>query len=82
MMKSRRILTVDRRNRGVYPVYPASRAHLAREGQPSPACQPQVGQRKQHDDLPGIFRQFAVANVGEAELPLDRPERMLDDGAH
>ena len=51
MMKSRRILTVDRRNCGICPVYPASRAHFAREREQSPACQPQVGQRKQRHDL-------------------------------
>ena len=82
MMKNRRFSTVDRRNPGIFPAFPASRAHLAHEGQQSLACQPQVGQRKQRHDLPGVLRQATIANLDEAELALDDPEGMLDDGAH
>ena len=42
---------------------------------------PQIGERKQRDDLPGVLLESAIANLGETELLLDDPERMLDDGA-
>jgi len=44
-------------------------------------CHPQIGERKQRDDLPGVLLESAIANLGETELLLDDPERMLDDGA-
>ncbi len=79
-MQNRRFSTVGRRNLGFYSTFPASRAHLAHAGQQSPAGQPQVGQRKQLHDLRRVFRQAAIANLGEAELALDDPEGLLDDG--
>ena len=45
-------------------------------------CHPQIGERKQRHDLPGVLLEPAIANLGKAELPLDHPERMLDDGAN
>ena len=44
-------------------------------------CHPQIGEREQRDDLPGVLLESAIANLGETELLLDHPERMLDDGA-
>lgn len=62
------------------PVFPASRAHLAHEGQQSFAYQPQVSQRNQRHNLPDFLRQPAIANLHESTLALDAPEGMLDDG--
>ena len=42
---------------------------------------PQIGERKQRDDLPGVLLESAIANLGETELLLDHPERMFNDGA-
>jgi hypothetical protein len=42
------------------------------------ASHPQVRQREQRDDLRRVLRKPAVADLGEAELPFDHAERMLD----
>ncbi len=81
-MQNRRFSTVDRRNTGISPAFPASRAHLAQQGQQSFACQPQIGQCKQRHDLPGVLLESAVANLGESELALHDAEGMLDDGPY
>ena len=43
---------------------------------------PQVAQGKQREQLRRILGQPFVANLGEAELALDHPERVLDLGAN
>lgn len=44
-------------------------------------CDPQIGEREERDDSPGVLLESAIANLGETELRLDHPERMLNDGA-
>jgi hypothetical protein len=46
-----------------------------------PACEEQVGKRKQREDLCTVFGDAAVANLPIAELALHHPEHMLDLGA-
>jgi hypothetical protein len=43
---------------------------------------PQITQRKQGDQLLGVFGQPFVANFDESELALDDPERMFDLGSN
>src|SRR5438067_5704641 len=43
-----------------------------------PSRHPQVRQREQRDELRRVLRQAAVAHVGEAKLPRDHAERVLD----
>src|SRR5438105_2200152 len=43
-----------------------------------PSRHPQVRQREQRDELRRVLRQAAVAHLGEAELPLDHAEGVLD----
>ena len=40
---------------------------------------PQIGQRKQGDDLASVLLQSAIANLGKTELLLDDPERMFNN---
>ncbi len=42
---------------------------------------PQIGKREQRHDLPSVLLQSAIANLGEAELLLDYPERMFNNSA-
>jgi len=81
-MKNRRFSTVDREIQGYCPAFPASRAHLAQQGQQSLAGQPQIGQRKQRHDLPGILRQSAVTNLHETKLALHHTERVFNNRPH
>ena len=41
---------------------------------------PDIGQRKQRDELCGVFLQPPIAHLGEAELAFDNPERVLHLG--
>ena len=41
----------------------------------------QIGQRAGHQQTVGVFGEPAIAHLGEAEHPLDDPDRMLDPGA-
>ena len=43
---------------------------------------PDVGQRKQRDELRGVFGKPPVAHFDVTELALDNPKRMLHLGAH
>lgn len=45
------------------------------------AHHPQIGERKQHQDLLRVLGQPTVARLDVAELPLDDPKRMLHFGA-
>jgi len=76
MLKNERILPVDRKSMGFYPSFSASRAHLACHRHQTMTCHPQIGEREQRDDLPGILLESAIANLGKTELLLDHPERM------
>ena len=42
----------------------------------------QIGQRAGHDQAVGVLRQSAIAHLGEAEHPLDDPDRMFDPSPH
>lgn len=66
----------------MFPTFPASQAHLAHQTQQSLAGQPQIGQRKQRHDLPGVLRESAVANLHKAKLALDDTKRMFNDRAN
>jgi hypothetical protein len=81
VLKNERISPVDRESMGFYPSLSASRAHLAcRRHQPM-TCLPQIGERKQRDNLPGVLLESAIANLGKTELLFNHPERMFNDGA-
>ena len=41
---------------------------------------PDIGQRKQSDELRSVFLQPTVAHLGQAKLAFDNPERMLHLG--
>ena len=43
---------------------------------------PDIGQRKQRDELRGVFGKTPVAHLGVPELALDNPKRMLHLGLH
>ena len=43
---------------------------------------PDVGHRKQRDELCGVLGKTPVAHFDETELALDKPKRMLDLGPH
>ena len=43
---------------------------------------PQIGERKQGDDLPGVLLQSAIADLGKTKLLFDDPERMFNHGAN
>ena len=81
MLKNERISRVGRDRCGFYPSFPASRAHLACHRHQTMTRHPQIGERKQRDDLPGVLPESAIAHLGETELLLDHPERMFNDGA-
>jgi hypothetical protein len=81
MLKSERISPVGRESMGFSPSFSASWAHLAYRRHQTMTCHPQIGEREQRDDLPGVLLESAIANLGETELLLDHPERMFDDGA-
>jgi len=55
-------------------------AHSSRflAAQQMPACREQIGQRAGHKEAMSVLRQSAIAHLGEAEHPLDDPDRMLD----
>src|SRR5215472_14361478 len=42
----------------------------------------QIGQRAGHEQAVGVLCEPAIAHLGEAEHPLDDPDRMLDPGAY
>ena len=81
MIEIWRFWTVRRKNIGFPTSFPASPAHFSHQRQHLFARQPQIGQRKQRHDLPGVLREFAIAGHGIRELFLHHPERMLDNGA-
>ena len=60
--------------------WPCFRAHSCPGPQQLRACHPQVGQRKQRDNLGGVLLESAVANLHKAELALDHPKGMLHFG--
>jgi hypothetical protein len=43
-----------------------------------PARHEEVGQCAGHEQAVGVFLQPAIAHLGEAEHPLDDPDRMFD----
>jgi hypothetical protein len=47
-----------------------------------PACDEQIGQRAGHKQAMGVLLQPAIAHLGEAEHPLDDPDRMFNPGPH
>src|SRR5512134_2612734 len=65
---------------GFYPAFPALRAHLTQQRQPSVSRPPEIGERKQRHDLRGVLLQPAIADLGKAELALDHPEGVLHHG--
>ena len=50
--------------------------------QQMPARHEQIGQRAGHEQAMSVLRQPAIAHLGEAEHPLDDPDRMFDPGPH
>ena len=42
----------------------------------------QISQRAGHEQAVGVLCEPAIAHLGEAEHPLDDPDRMLDPGAY
>src|SRR5215472_12822559 len=42
----------------------------------------QIGQRAGHEQAVGVLCESAIAHLGEAEHPLNDPDRMLDPGAY
>ena len=46
------------------------------------AHHPQIGQRKQRDDLCRVLLQAPIANLHKSKLPLDHPKRVLDLGTN
>ena len=50
-------------------------------GQQVPACQHQIRQTKQCEQLSGVLRQAAITGLAMLEQVLDHMERMLDLGA-
>jgi len=77
VMKNRRFSTGEYELPGFFPVFLASQAYLAHQRQQAFARQPQVGQRKQRHDLPGVLGETTIANLRIAELPLDDLERVF-----
>lgn len=73
-MKNRRFLTIDDGTPGFSPIFPVSRIHLAQQGRQSLACKPQIRQRKQGQNLPGILRQSVITNLHETKLARHHPE--------
>ena len=43
---------------------------------------PDIGQRKQGEELCGVLFETAIAHFGVTELPFDDPKRMLHLGPH
>ena len=63
------------------------RGHIAGSLRPGAAQQmtarhEQVGQCAGDEQAVGVFLQPAIAHLGEAEHPLDDPDRMFDPGPH
>lgn len=77
VMKNRRFSTGEYEIPGFSPVFLASQAYLAHQRQQAFARQPQVGQRKQRQDLPSVLGETTIANLRIAELPLDDLERVF-----
>src|SRR2546430_17265514 len=46
------------------------------------ACHEQIGERAGDDEAMSVLFEPAIAQLGEAEHPLDDPDRMLDFGPH
>jgi hypothetical protein len=57
---------------------PAVDAHSSPCTQQMSSGHPHIAQRKQRHQLRRVFFQPFVANLGETELTLDHPERVLD----
>src|SRR5262249_39191281 len=47
-----------------------------------PARDKQIGERAGHEPAMSVLFEPAIAHLGEAEDPLDDPDRMLDFGPH
>ena len=43
---------------------------------------PDIGQRKQRDELCGVFLQSPIAHLAMTELAFDHPERVFQSDAH
>ena len=68
---------------GLLPPFPDLQAHSSLHPLHKPASgHPDVGQRKQRDELRGVLGKPPVAHFGVPELALDDPKRMLHLGPH
>ena len=68
---------------GLLPSFAYLHAHSTLHPLHKPAsCHPDVGQRKQRNELCSIFGKPPVADLGVPELALDNPKRMLHLGPH
>jgi len=68
---------------GLLPSFAYLHAHSSLRPLHKPASgHPDVGQRKQRDDLCGVFGKTPVTHFDVSELALDNPKRMLHLGAH
>jgi len=68
---------------GLLPLFGDSQAHSSRRPLHKPASShPDIGQRKQRDELRGILGKPPVAHFDVTELALDNPKRMLHLGPH
>ena len=68
---------------GLLPLFGDLQTHSSRRPLHKPASDhPDVGQRKQRDELRGILGKPPVAHFEVTELALDNPKRMLHLGAH
>ena len=45
-------------------------------------CHEQIGQRTGYEQAMSVLLEPAITRLGEAEHPLDDPDRMLDSGPH
>jgi hypothetical protein len=66
--KNERISPVDRKKTRFYPSVFASRPHLACHRHQAMACHPQIRERKQRDDLPGVFVESAIAKPWQSQI--------------
>jgi len=68
---------------GLLPPFSDLQAHSSRRPLHKPASgHPDVGQRKQRDELCGVFGKPPLAHFDVTELALDNPKRMLHLGPH
>src|ERR1700752_334350 len=60
----------------------AVRAHSLLAAQQMTTCHEQIGQRTGYEQAMSILLEPAITHLGEAEHPLDDPDRMFDPGPH